>query len=87
MKNVPIYQIGRISSKQNNSSDHSICLPNRSTMDQTVNTSGITLLELCQRSPIKIVNGRLGDNATIGSFTLCIVFIQCVPFYTGFYYK
>jgi hypothetical protein len=51
------------------SCEHSFNLPNRFTMDQTVNTSGKKLLELCHSSPIKIVNGRLGDDAGIGSFT------------------
>ena len=43
--------------------------PHRFSMDETVNTSGIKLLDICRSSSLKIVNGRCGDDAGIGGFT------------------
>ena len=38
-------------------------------MDNTCNSSGLKLLDICQSTDIKIVNGRFGDDAEIGQFT------------------
>lgn len=38
-------------------------------MDKTVNTSGIILLDLCLISDIKIINGRFGNDSGEGNFT------------------
>ena len=44
-------------------------IPHRFTMDKTINSSGIKLLDVCRSSDLKIVNGRIGDDAGIGSYT------------------
>lgn len=44
-------------------------LPKRCTMDKSVNNSGRKLLDLCICSNIKIVNGRMGEDARIGNYT------------------
>lgn len=44
-------------------------MPHRFSMDETVNTSGLKLLDICKCSTLKIVNGRCGNNAGIGSHT------------------
>lgn len=44
-------------------------LPVRCTMDKTVNSSGLKLLQLWQSSSLMIVHGRIGDNADTGNFT------------------
>jgi hypothetical protein len=38
-------------------------------MDNSVNSSGNKLLDLCLSTDSKIVNGRLGNDAGIGNFT------------------
>ena len=35
-------------------------------MDETVNTSGIKLLDVCLSSDINIINGRIGNDAGKG---------------------
>jgi exonuclease III len=52
-----------------NSSYISFELPKRYTMDKSVNNSGRKLLDLCICSNVKIVNGRLGEDAGIGNYT------------------
>jgi len=44
-------------------------LPHRFSLDDTVNTHGNRLFDLCLSSSLKIVNGRIGDDAGTGSFT------------------
>lgn len=44
-------------------------LPKRFSMDKTVNPSGNKLLDICLCTDLKIVNGRIGDDAGVGSFT------------------
>ena len=44
-------------------------VPQRCSMDKTVNVSGNRLLDICLSSDLRIVNGRLGDDAGTGSFT------------------
>jgi hypothetical protein len=44
-------------------------LPERFSMDKTVNSSGNKLLDLCLCSNLSIVFGRIGDDAGVGSFT------------------
>ena len=41
----------------------------RSSFDKSVNTSGLKLLQLCKSSNLRIVNGRVGDDAADGQFT------------------
>ena len=38
-------------------------------MDKVTNSSGNKLLDICRNSNLKIVNGRLGDDAGIGSYS------------------
>ena len=44
-------------------------LPYTFSMDTVVNTSGTKLIEICLCSDLKLVNGRKGDDAGIGSYT------------------
>jgi len=44
-------------------------IPLRFTMDKNVNTSGLKRLDICKSSDLKIVNGRIGSDAGIGSYT------------------
>jgi len=44
-------------------------LPYRFSMDTTINSSGNKLLDLCTSSGLRIVNGRIGDDAGVGSYT------------------
>ena len=44
-------------------------IPFRFTMDRTVNHSGGKLLDMCLSTDLRIVNGRLGDDAGTGSYT------------------
>ena len=46
-------------------------IPERSNQDTRVNTNGIKLLELCKMSNLRIVNGRVCEDAGIGSYTCC----------------
>ena len=48
---------------------HSFELPERFSMDKICNSSGIKLLDICTSTELKIVNGRMGDDAGHGSFT------------------
>ena len=47
---------------------HSV-IPERCSMDNTCNPSGLKLLDICLSTDIKIVNGRFGDDAGKGHFT------------------
>ncbi|MEW8546112.1 MAG: endonuclease/exonuclease/phosphatase family protein, partial [Candidatus Thiodiazotropha sp.] len=44
-------------------SNHRFELPERFSMDKICNSSGIKLLDICTSTDIKIVNGRMGDDA------------------------
>ena len=44
-------------------------LPYKFSMDTVVNTSGTKLIEICLCSDLKLVNGRIGDDAGISSYT------------------
>ena len=41
----------------------------RPSMDKSTNSSGLKLLQLCKNSNLRIVNGRVGDDAADGQFT------------------
>ena len=41
----------------------------RSSFDKSVNNSGLKLMQLCKSSNLRIVNGRVGDDAAVGQFT------------------
>ena len=48
--------------------DH-MMIPMGFSMDKCVNSSGEKLLDICLSSDLKIVNGRIGDDAGVGSYT------------------
>ena len=50
-------------------SNVSASLPHRATMDNICNLSGLKLLDICLSSDLKIVNGRIGNDAGIGRYT------------------
>ena len=54
---------------QEHSGDLYCDLPYRLSMDTVVNTSGSQLIEICLCSDLKLVNGRIGDDAGISSYT------------------
>ena len=45
-------------------------LPYRFSMDTVGNTSDTNLIEICLCSDLKLVNGRIGNDAGIGSYTI-----------------
>ena len=45
--------------------------PLRYNQDQVIERNGRRLLELCQKSDLSIVNGRIHDDAGKGKFTFC----------------
>ncbi|XP_060580681.1 uncharacterized protein LOC132737413, partial [Ruditapes philippinarum] len=67
---IPVMLEARKAVLENNEFDSmTYNLPVRFSMDKTVNYSGNKLLDICLCSDLKIVNGRIGDDAGVGSYT------------------
>lgn len=54
---------------KDDNNDYMFDIPHRFSMDSVVNSSGNKLLDICLSSNLKIINGRIGDDAGVGSFT------------------
>ena len=52
-----------------NEAEQGVYREQRVSMDNICNASGVKLIDLCQGSDLRIVNGRVGDDANVGSFT------------------
>ena len=63
-----------------------ISVGRRYSLDTKIDSSGVKLLQICKDAGLRIINGRLGDDAGIGNFTFqsargksLIDYVLCTP--------
>ena len=66
--------------------DSDISVGRRYSLDRKIDSSGVKLLQICKDAGLRIINGRIGDDAGIGNFTFqsargksLIDYVLCSP--------